>query len=110
MTPRPRYISLGAEGPRNMVVNGAGNAVLERNASQGWRFEQVGLGRPNEYRILRIGQGPNPALSFSWGQNGVTLVKHDLRKVAQRWKMVPAPDGYVALPNFVVSYLLTRLP
>jgi hypothetical protein len=101
-----------------MVANEP-SVVLNCNATQGWNFEQV----PNEagqFRIRNIAENLNLAVRVNMiGDNmavgpGVILVTAGgaptpLEETAQRWRMVPI-DGYVALPTFIVSYLLTRLP
>lgn len=107
----PTYFWLETNVLLNMVTN-EGSVVLTCNETEGWNLEQVGM--DNGARVYRIQKnGEDSVVSIAQARAaGVTI---DVALVppgegnAQRWKVIPS-DRYVALPNFIVSYLLTHLP
>lgn len=108
-----RRVSLSPDSrPFNIVVDPAGSVILDRNAPQDWNFEEESI--VDGMNVCRIRNNrEDRVLGFPQevpvGGADVTLVS-PTGEAAQRWMMFETAHGYVGLPNFVVSYLLTRLP
>lgn len=105
----------------NMVIGERNNVVLDLNAEQNWRFTQVdGVGGEPIYNIQKMGEDLNLVVAthqYGGGElfnepvvgPGVILAPPGEGE-AERWKVVETRNRYEALPNFIFSSLLTRLP